>query len=380
MLDEHHVLITDEKGKILDIVNETNAGDDVQKLNGMICPGFVNTHCHLELSHLRNVIPEKTGLVDFVFKIVTQRNNFSEDFILQSIADGENEMLNNGIVAVGDICNGTSTLQQKQKNNLAYYNFIEVSGWVPSVARQRFQAGVEIEEQFRTPNFELRTSTVPHAPYSISEDLWNLLKSSFQHKTITIHNQETKAEDELFKSGTGDFIRMYEMMKMDNNFYKPYGKSSVQAIFHHFKEAENIILVHNTFTSEDDIQFIQQQNQNCFFCLCPQANRYIENTLPPVELLKKNNCHIVLGTDSLASNHSLNLLDEMKLLQQNFSTISLEELLQWATINGAKALQMDKYLGSFEKDKRPGINLIRNLRGNKIVDETKIQPLINFNF
>jgi cytosine/adenosine deaminase-related metal-dependent hydrolase len=374
LLDKHHVLITDEKGKVLDIVDETHAGENIKQLNGIICPGLVNAHCHLELSHLKNTIPEKTGLVDFVFKVVTQRNSFSEDFILQSIADAENEMLHNGIVAVGDICNNTSTLFQKQKNNIAYYNFIEVSGWMPNVARQRFQEG-----QIRISNFEFRISTlVPHAPYSVSEDLWNLLKSSFQNKTVTIHNQETKAEDELFKNGTGDFIRMYKMMNMDNSFYKPYGKSSVQTYLHHFEKVRNVILVHNTFTKEDDIQFIQQQNQSYFFCLCPQANKYIENSLPPVDLLKKNNCNIVLGTDSLAGNHTLNLLDEMKLLQQNFSTISLSNMLQWATINGAKALQMDNVLGSFEKGKRPGINLIKNLRNNIIVDETVILPVVNF--
>lgn len=386
MLDDHHVLITDENGKVVDIVDERNAGDDVQKFDGIICPGWINTHCHLELSHLKNIIPQKTGLVDFVFKVVTQRNNFTGEFILQSIANGEQEMVDNGIVAVGDICNGTSTFHQKQKRNIAYYNFIEVSGWVPNVAQQRFQAGVEILKQFAgkttTPGsgFPAPNSLVPHAPYSVSEELWNLLKPSFQNKTITIHSQETKAEDELFKNGTGDFIRMYERMNMDNSFYKPYGKSSVQTYAHHFEKAGNVILVHNTFTGEDDIQFIQQQKQNCFFCLCPQANMYIEDALPPADLLRKNNGSIVLGTDSLASNHSLNLLDEMKLLQQNFPGISLAELLQWATINGAKALQMDDKLGSFEKHKNPGINLIKNLQNNKIVDRTVVSPLVKIQF
>ena len=179
------------------------------------------------------------------------------------------------------------------------------------------------------------------------------------------------------KIGKGDFIRMYEMMNIDNSFFKSSGKSSVQTYLHHFEKAKNVMLVHNTFINETDINFIHQYKQNYFFCLCPQANMYIENILPPVDLLKKNNCNIVLGTDSLASNHTLNLLDEMKLLQQNFSNISIGELLQWATINGAKALQMDNVFGSFEKGKIPGINLIKNLKGDKIVNETTIQPIIS---
>lgn len=95
-----------------------------------------------------------------------------------------------------------------------------------------------------------------------------------------------------------------------------------------------------------------------FFCLCINANQYIENALPPIEMLRKNNCTIVLGTDSLASNWSLNILDEIKTIKQNFPAIALEEMLQWATINGAKALQMENDLGSFEKGKKPGVVLI----------------------
>ncbi|MEJ7674530.1 MAG: amidohydrolase family protein [Chitinophagaceae bacterium] len=126
--------------------------------------------------------------------------------------------------------------------------------------------------------------------------------------------------------------------------------------------ADKIILVHNTFTKQSDIDFIKQEQENfekTYFCLCINANKYIEDWLPPVELFLKNDCNIVLGTDSLASNSSLNLLDEMKTIQNIVPDITLEVMLQWATINGAKVLEMDKKLGSFEKGKKPGCSLIR---------------------
>jgi cytosine/adenosine deaminase-related metal-dependent hydrolase len=107
-------------------------------------------------------------------------------------------------------------------------------------------------------------------------------------------------------------------------------------------------------------------NQSLSFCLSPNANLYIENTLPPVEMLVKNNCSITLGTDSMASNWSLNILDEMKTLQMNFPFLSIETLLQWATLNGAKALQMDHTFGSFEKGKKPGVVLIENIEEGKL--------------
>ncbi|HEX4375370.1 MAG TPA: amidohydrolase, partial [Puia sp.] len=138
MLNKDVVLITNETGIVENIIPVAEAGEDVQIFKGILSPGFVNCHCHLELSHLKNLIPEKTGLVDFVFKIVTQRH-FDEEIILEEIAKAEDEMITNGIVAVGDICNNTHTFLQKQKQQIAYYNFIEVSGWLPSIAETRFE-------------------------------------------------------------------------------------------------------------------------------------------------------------------------------------------------------------------------------------------------
>jgi len=384
MLDSNSVLITNEEGIVEDIVTQNDAGEDVQYFKGILTPGFINCHCHLELSHMKGLIPGRTGLVDFVFKVITERH-FDEEEILEAITDAEDEMLANGIVAAGDICNNALTLSQKLKGRLAYYNFIEVSGWAPEIAEQRFTRSKACYDAFvngklpvidemqrqtindkrRTINDKQKTSLVPHAPYSVSEELWNLIRPFFSNKTISIHNQETSFEDELFIQNTGDFLRMYQLMKIDNSFFKPTGKSSLQSFFYKLSNAKHIILVHNTFTTEADIiyssQLAAQSSQQLSWCLCINANLYIENGVPPVDMFVKNGCVMVLGTDSLASNWSLNLLDEMKSVQQHFPDITMQQVLQWATINGAKALQMDDKLGSFEKGKQPGVVLIDNL-------------------
>lgn len=353
---ENHVLVLSKDGIVEELVKTEDAGEDIETHSGIITPGFVNCHCHLELSHMKGLIPEKTGLVDFVFKVVTERHH-SEEEILDAIAKAEDEMLQNGIVAVGDICNNTLTLAQKKKQRLRYYNFIESSGWLPSMAQTRFERAKTIANQFSTVNSQFSIS--PHAPYSVSENLWKEIEPYFENKVVTIHNQETAFEDEFFAEGTGDFTRMYELMKIDNSHHQPTKRSSLQSYFHHLSKASSILLVHNTFTKQQDIDFIQFNiHHSTFtinFCLCVNANQYIENALPPIELFRKNNCNIVLGTDSLASNWSLSILDEIKTIQKNFPDIPLEEILQWATINGAKALEMEDELGSFEKGKKPGV-------------------------
>jgi aminodeoxyfutalosine deaminase len=382
LLDSNHVLITDEKGTIQEIVPLQNTGDDVQQLDGILTPGFVNAHCHLELSHLKGMIPEHTGLVDFVFTVVTQRH-LPGEAIAEAIANAEDAMLANGIVAVGDICNNTSTLLQKQKGRLAYYNFIETSGWLPEVANARFDRSKENYEAFAssTDNCKLQTvncklSIVPHAPYSVSNELWQLMHPFFNGNTVTIHNQETAFEDDLFKSGTGDFLRMYEKMHLDNSFFTPSGKTSLQSYLPKILKAGQVLLVHNTFTTEADMVYANNLHPHINWCLCPNANQYIENALPPLDLLRKQHCNIVLGTDSLASNHSLSILDEMKTIGKHFTNIPLGEMLGWATINGAKALNMDIELGSFEKGKRPGVVLVENLEDGKLGLESIVRRLV----
>ncbi len=166
---------------------------------------------------------------------------------------------------------------------------------------------------------------------------------------------------------------MYKMMNIDNSFYSPSKKSSLQTYFNKFLKAASLILVHNTFISQGDISYVKDNRQGIelvSFCLCPNANLYIENILPPVEMLIKNNCSIVLGTDSLAGNRSLNILNEMKTIQQYFPHINMSIMLKWATLNGARALHMDKTYGSFEKRKTPGVVLIENVQDLRLTHKS----------
>jgi len=358
MLDENFVLIVKEDSTIETIVRADEAGEEVQQLNGTLCPGFINAHCHLELSHMKGLIAEHTGLVDFVSQVVIQRH-FPENEILAAIEKAENDMLSAGIVAVGDICNNTHTLLQKKLKRLHYHNFIEVSGWNPLVADIRMERSLEHYHAFQQA-FSEHSSLSPHAPYSVSDELWQLLQPYFSQQILTIHNQETKAENELFQNGTGDFVRLYETMRITNPSFKAPGTNSLPAYFHQMQKGKHVILVHNSFTSQEDIDLVLQANTPVSFCLCPNANLYIENTLPPVDLLLQNKLNICIGTDSLASNHQLSVLEEIKTLQLHFPHLSLATLLQAATLNGAKALGMDAVLGSFEKGKKPRVLLLEN--------------------
>lgn len=355
------VLITRENGSILDIVEPAEAGDDILEMEGILAPGFINCHCHLELSHMRGIIPEATGLVEFVKSVMSSRH-FGEEDVLQAIEDAEDEMIAAGIVVVGDICNNNQTISQKQKDRIWYHNFIEVTGLNPAIADQRFRKSLGFYREFLKiyPDAGAPVSITPHAAYSVAEELWEKIIAFPGNSLLSIHNQESAAEDQWFRSGEGEMKFLYEALQLDNSFFKPSGKSSLQTYLPRIHADQSVLLVHNVFTSREDLAFAARSEMDLHWCICANANWYISRTMPDLEMLIDEGCHIVLGTDSLASNNQLSILAELNSIRRHYPKISLETMLSWATSNGAKALKVEDRFGRLEKGLQPGVVLIHN--------------------
>jgi cytosine/adenosine deaminase-related metal-dependent hydrolase len=370
-LDPSHVLIMDEDGKVMEILAEMDAGEEIERFRGILCPGFINAHCHLELSHMKNCIPPHTGLIPFLMDVVTKRNH-DQELILDCIEKAEREMELEGIVAVGDICNTSITLQTKCKSKIRWNNFIEVLGMKDEKAEANLLQYEGILHAFTGAATNMKSSLVPHAPYSISNKTFEGINNRTGHSIVSMHNQENPAEDELYTKGTGDFIQFFNKLGLPGSPFPVTEKSSLQSCLPHFNKQQRLILVHNTFTAEEDIVFAmdyaKEYLSGIHFCLCANANLYIENRMPPIDLLIRNKAEIVLGTDSYSSNWQLSIASEIRTIRKELPEIPLQLLLQWATINGARALERDDALGSFETGKKPGIVLLDNaLEARKIV-------------
>jgi len=370
-LDPGHVLIMDEDGKVMEIVAEMDAGEGIGRYRGILCPGFINAHCHLELSHLKNTIPPHTGLIPFLLDVVSKRDH-DQSLILDCIENAEKEMELEGIVAVGDICNTSITLQSKCKSKIKWNNFIEVLGMKDEKAEANLLHYEGILDAFNGAATNMKSSLVPHAPYSISNKTFEGINNRTGHSIVSMHSQENPAEDELYAKGTGDFIRLFNKLGLAESPFTVSGKSSLQSCLPYFNKQQRIILVHNTFTAAEDIVFAldhaREHLSGVHFCICANANRYIENQMPPIDLLMKHKAEIVLGTDSYSSNWQLSIAAEIRTIRKELPEIPLQRILQWATINGARALERDDALGSFEPGKKPGIVLLDNaLQAKKII-------------
>ena len=372
------VIITDYDGNILAIEKKSEHDPaSLEVYEGVIVPGFINTHCHLELSHMKGIVNTGTTLIPFITGVVTKRNAPAEQ-IADAIAQAEAEMIAGGIVAVGDITNVPDTFAQKAKGNLKYYSFVEMFDFLQeSDAEREFEKYKAVYDALPLADGS-KKSAVPHAPYSVSKNLFKKINNTNAASgiTVSIHNQETQPEQDLFMSGTGAFYDFYGKFGISLDSFKPNMKPAIYYALENMNPNNRTLFVHNTLTSQSDIETTHAWSPNVYWATCPNANLYIENRLPNYQNFINTNARLTIGTDSLTSNWQLSILEEMKTIQRFQSYIPFETILKWATINGAEALGFDDTLGSIEVGKKPGLNLL-NLKNDLILrGDTTIKKLI----
>ena len=311
----------------------------VEFYSGILCAGFVNAHSHLELSYLQGAIEAGGGYAAFAESIGRVRGNFSEEEQLLAIAEHDKAMWSEGVDVVGDIVNGSTSFATKATSKILYHNFAEVFG-----LRE-----CNLERQRNLVNFP-NTTLTPHSIYSVADAPFREVCSEGGDAPLSIHFLESSAEVELYR-GSGTLHEWYKKVGFECDFLH-YG-SPTERIVRCVPKERSVMLVHNCVASKEDIDTIMDHfTAPVYWTLCPRSNNYISGIEPrTVELLRARGLNICIGTDSLASNWSLSMLEELKM----FRNIPLAELLQWATINGAKALGIDDMYGSIEVGKRSGV-------------------------
>ncbi|WP_257667340.1 amidohydrolase family protein [Parapedobacter tibetensis] len=348
-------------------------GKEITTYSGIITPGFVNAHCHLELSHMAGIVPKHTGLVPFLQQVISSRT-IKDSRIERAMQEADKQMYDNGIVAVGDHANTDVSVGVKTSSKIHYHTFVEAIGFEPELAAQKFAEIMAIASRFDNNT----TSLTAHAPYSVSKELFKLLnKEAIKQKMpLSMHNQESEEENKLFRYKSGQFLAFYDALGKDITGFKAQARNSLQTVMSYLSTDNPVLLVHNTYTSSKDVFFIERQGRNVTWCFCPNANLYIEGILPKVENFIHYNHRIALGTDSLASNDRLCILSELKTIHHHFPNLPLTDTIKWATINGAQFLGIAGDYGSLEGGKTPGLNLLKNTKGLAITPHTEVERLV----
>ncbi len=369
------VIAIDDDGSICGVYDVLSAPKDVEieVLDGVLIPGFINTHCHLELSHMKGLIAKETGLVNFIGEVLNNRTPTNPDDVNQAMFAADTLMFNNGIQAVGDHVNSAVSATIKSESKIKYHTFVEIIGFKDEDAVAKIDNAKEIEFYFDSQH----SSITPHAPYSCSKAIFKYLKkSTTDNNIISIHNQESEEENKFFRYKTGDFIDFYDRMGLNLDFFKAQARNSIQSYLSYLPLNNKCILVHNTFTSLKDLDFINRMGRDVVMCLCPKANLYIEGTLPKINILSEHLDNIAIGTDSFASNDTLSILDELKVIHAQFKDLDFITTIKWATLNGAKALGLDAELGSLEVGKKPGLVLLKGMTMLKINENVEVERIV----
>ena len=357
-LSQEMALVIDDFGLLKDIVKKTEIqSSEIEYYEGIIAPGFVNAHCHLELSHLFSHIDPKTGLIEFLKQVIAKRNNFNKKEQEDAAIEADFKMWESGIVAVGDISNIDTTFKTKANSKIYYHTFIELIGLNPLHSETIFEKGLSLLKELE--NYNLIGSLAAHAPFSSSKLLINKIANynSLNNLVFSIHNQESEEETKFFAGRPSDINDLFDYLNIDINWFTPPKTSSLLTYLDVIPNKKSL-LVHNTFCKEEDI--IASKHKFINWCFCPGANLFIENTLPNCELFLNHNQNWCIGTDSLASNQKLDMCFEASILLSKLPSISIESILKALTYNGAKALGIEDKFGKLIIGKNTGLNLIQH--------------------
>ena len=331
---------------------------------GAIVPGFVNGHCHVELSHLYKKFRKGTGMAGFIDQINELRDWAGNDVKAQLVKEWMDKMWQDGVSAMADISNDSSSFEVKKNHSMYTRTFLEVFGSEPEMCEGVMKDVTTLKAEADATGID--AAPTPHSCYTMSPQLLSASAAAgLADGFLSYHSQESQEEEDLLLTGTG---AMYENRKRSGMSTPPVtGESSLKYFIDRLADAklapydEHILLVHNVCLAQSDIDAAKKVMKNVYWAVCPLSNIFIHNALPPIQLMRENGLSVMVGTDSLSSNDDLDMVKELYCLQSNFPQVPMTQLLEWACLNGAKFLKKEDVLGSLQTGKKPGIVRIENI-------------------
>jgi cytosine/adenosine deaminase-related metal-dependent hydrolase len=352
-------VVVDAGGSILDVgpaaeLAARHAGLPVERVRGALLPGLVNAHTHVELSALRGRVPGGRGFAPWAEVLVPARRALSAEEERDGIARAVDELAASGTVAVGDVTNGLGAVRQMVEAGLAGCIFHEVFGALhePAMARAVALAG----EAARVSSWgELTWAPAPHTLYTTHPNVVRHLVAEARAlgRKTTLHLLEHAAEREAIERGAGLVPKWLERFAKVPRGAQTWPCRPVLDVAEALGAlGPDVLLVHLVDARADELARIAERGAPVVFC--PRSNLHIEGRMPPVEAALAAGIEPALGTDSLASSASLDVMEEARLLRERIPSLSPATLLRMATWNGARALARPD-LGRIAKGARPGL-------------------------
>ncbi len=325
---------------------------------GILCPGFVNAHCHVELSYMKGMFRKGTGMAGFIDQINALRDTSSMEDKLIALKEAMDGMWNQGVQAMADISNCADSFAVKAAHPMYTRTFLEVFGAVPEECEDVMKGVRELQEKAHA--FGLDAAPTPHSCYTMSPELVSASSAAgLEDGFLSFHSEESDEEEQMMMSGSGP---MWDN-RVANGIPTPpvTGTSSLEYFLMRLRAAGlrepvqgHVLLVHECCLTPEGAAAAKKALAQPFLAACPLSNRFIHNMLPPIPVMRASGIPICVGTDSLSSNDELNMAAELACLQEAFD-VPVQELLTWACLNGARFLGKEDVMGTLEAGKKPGV-------------------------
>ena len=310
------------------------SGAEVRDLGaGVLLPGLVNAHCHLELSHLAGAVAAGSGFSEWVGALVSARSSESGEQVRAAAGSAALGMAAAGTAAVGDVSNRLEHLDLLAAAGLRAVVYHELIGWDPARAEAVLAAAeARVAALKALPGVAVELAA--HAPHSVSPELFAALRR--RGGPASLHLAESPDEERFLRSGDGPWCGFLESRGLGHVPFVAPGTSAVRyadslGVLH-----PGLLAVHCVQATPDDCRLLAERGVSV--AVCPRSNRFLGVGLPPVAEMLAAGVNVCVGTDSLASSPSLDVLADLRALHAELPDMPPSRLLEMATVNGARAL------------------------------------------
>ncbi|MGP0628650.1 amidohydrolase family protein [Nitrospina sp. 32_T5] len=332
-----------QDGRVDSIRDAVSPGDSVPTIDltgHLLLPGFVNAHSHMGLCALEGKLVPRTPFADWILDVVAANTALSWSDRVEALHRHSLTMLSTGVTLLGDYLANPELLVELARLPFRQVLFLETLGFPEEDAVARAARVEDLIEEHESQGGRIRLGIAPHASYSVSAKLLRRLKAIAQNHRcpISCHVAEVPEEREFLQTGEGPMRHLLETRGVFNPRWRP-PELGPAAYLDQLGVLEGLVGVHLNDVA-GDLDLLARRNVTAVFC--PGSTRWFgrERYMPVRQLLDRG-VPVGMGTDSLASNESLNFLRELKLAEEMLPEVSRAEILTMATRWGAEALHSE---------------------------------------